>query len=69
MVLTQVQQGGEYIIHAVTAESDVRSHLEGMGFVPGTKLKVVSRIGDNLIVAVKGSKVALDAALAKSVMV
>ena len=69
MVLTQVQSGGDYIIHAIEGESETRLHLEGLGFVPGTKLSVVSRIGDNLIVNVKGSKIALDASLAKRVIV
>lgn len=69
MVLTQVQSGNDYIIHAITGEGEVRLHLEGLGFVPGTKLNVVSRIGDNLIVNVRGSKVALDASLAKCVHV
>lgn len=69
MVLTQVQAGREYIIHALDGEGETRLHLEGLGFVPGTKLAVVSRIGDNLIVNVKGSKIALDASLAKCVLV
>lgn len=69
MVLTQVQPGGDYIIHAITGEGEVRLHLEELGFVPGTRLNVVSRIGDNLIVNVRGSKVALDASLAKCVLV
>lgn len=69
MVLTTAQPGGEYIIHAIDGDGDVRLHLEGMGFVPGTKLKVVSRMGGNLIVSVKGSRVALDQKLAQCVMV
>lgn len=69
MVLTQVQSGGEYTIHAITAEGEVRHHLEGMGFVPGTRLAVISRIGDALIVNLRGSKVALDPSLARCVLV
>lgn len=69
MVLTTVQPGRDYIIHAITGEGETRLHLEGMGFVPGTKLKVVSSIGGNLIVSVKGSRVALDHKLAQCVMV
>lgn len=69
MVLTTAQPGGDYIIHAISGDGDVRLHLEGMGFVPGTKLKVVSRMGGNLIVSVKGSRVALDQKLAQCVMV
>lgn len=69
MVLTQVQEGRDYIIHALAGEGETRHHLEGLGFVPGTKLSVLSRLGDSLIVNVRGSKVALDASLAKCVMV
>lgn len=69
MVLTQGSNGRNYIIKAVTGEGEVRLHLEGMGFVPGTKLTVVSRMGQNLIVNVKGSRVALDENLAKCVMI
>ena len=69
MVLTQVQQGKDYIIHALNGEAEIRLHLEGLGFIPGTRLSVVSKIGENLIVNVKGSKIALDAALAKCVLV
>lgn len=69
MVLTKVRAGSDYIIHAITGEGETRLHLEGMGFVPGTKLTVVSRMGGNLIVGVKGSRVAIDEKLAKCVLV
>lgn len=69
MVLTQGAKGNNYIIKAVFGEGETRLHLEGMGFVPGTKLTVVSRMGGNLIVNVKGSRVALDECLAKCVMI
>ena len=69
MVLTQVQSGKDYLIHAIDSAGEARLHLEGLGFVAGTKLSVVSRIGDNLIVNVKGSKIALDASLAKCILV
>ena len=69
MVLTQVQKNGNYIIHAIRGESSVRLHLEGMGFVPGTKLSVLSRVGDGVIVKVKDSRVALDANLASCILV
>lgn len=69
MVLTQVQTNGKYVIHAVRGDSSVRLHLEGMGFVPGTKLSVLSRVGQGVIVKVRDSKVALDANLAQCILV
>lgn len=69
MVLTKVEPGRDYIIHAITGEGEIRLHLESLGFVPGTKLKVVARNGENLIVGVRGSRVAVDGRLAKCVIV
>ena len=69
MVLTQGKSGKNYIIKAVPGEGEVRLHLEGMGFVPGSKIAVVSRMGENLIVNVKGTRVALDRNLAECVVV
>ncbi|MBO4365148.1 MAG: ferrous iron transport protein A [Eggerthellaceae bacterium] len=69
MVLTQGAKGNNYIIKAVFGEGETRLHLEDMGFVPGTRLRVVSRMGRSLIVNVKGSSVALDEGLAKCVMI
>ena len=66
MVLTQGKSGKNYIIKAVTGEGEVRLHLEGMGFVPGSKIAVVSRMGENLM---KGTRVALDRNLAECVVV
>ena len=42
---------------------------ECLGFVPGEQIVVVSRIGGNLIVNVKGSRVALSSELAKHITV
>ena len=69
MRLATAELGRDYLIHAITGEGDTRLHLEGLGFVPGARVKVVSRIGGNLIVNVKGSRVALDRKLAQCVMV
>ena len=69
MILATAELGRDYPIHAITGEGDTRLHLAGLGFVPGARVKVVSRIGGNLIVNVKGSRVALDRKLAQCVMV
>ncbi len=69
MVLAQGESGKNYIIKAITGEGETRLHLEGMGFVPGSRITVVSRLGQNLIVSVKGSRVALDRSLLECVVV
>jgi len=69
MTLTQVEPGRNYIVHAITGEDEVRIHLQDLGFVPGTKLNVISNNHGNLIVSVKGSRVAVDSKLTQYVLV
>ncbi|MBQ5330032.1 MAG: ferrous iron transport protein A [Oscillospiraceae bacterium] len=59
----------EHTIKKVGGPSDVRSHLSDIGFVPGGTVRIISSVGDNLIVDVKGSRVALSGELAKRIMV
>lgn len=70
MVLSEVKKNGSYRVkrlHDCAAET--HHHLENLGFIPGEMVTIVSRIGGNLIVNVKGSRVALSSELAKHIMV
>ena len=44
-------------------------HLSNLGFVEGAKLMVVSEHGGNLIVKVKGSRVAIGRDIAKKIII
>lgn len=60
MVLSEVRNNGIYHVRQLhDGAGDIHRHLENLGFVPGEQIVVVSRIGGNLIVNVKGSRVAL----------
>ena len=59
----------ELIIKKVGGSAEVRSHLSDIGFVPGSTIRVVSSVGENLIVDVKGSRIALSGELARKIMV
>ena len=69
MVLSDVKKNGVYHVKQLHALGDLHRHLEDLGFVPGEAITVVSRIGGNLIVNIKGSRVALSAELAKNIVV
>lgn len=69
MVLSKISERKQRIVIAVTGEGDVRRRLEELGFVPGTKVKVLSRAGDGVIVDVRGSRVAIDSRLADCIVV
>ncbi|MBQ3379376.1 MAG: ferrous iron transport protein A [Clostridia bacterium] len=67
--LTIAAVNEEYIIKKIGGSSDVRTHLENLGFVSGGRLKVVSSLRGDLIVLVKDSRIALGRELAAKIMV
>ena len=70
MVLADVKKNGVYHVRRLhSIEGDQHRHSENLGFVPGEKITVVSRIAGNLIVNVKGSRIALSSELASHVIV
>lgn len=60
MPLTFASVGEENMIRKVGGNSEIRAHLENLGFVTGGNVTVVSTIGGNLIVNVKDSRVAIS---------
>ena len=69
MPLIFAEAGEENIIKKVGGSPEVKKHLEDLGFVAGGTVSVVSKIGGNLIVHVKGSRVAVDREMAQKIMV
>jgi len=67
--LTLVNPREESIIKKVGGKTDVKAHLENLGFVPGGTVKVISTIGGNLIVSVKESRIAISKEMASRIMV
>ena len=69
MPLTLATEGEEQIIRRIGGTTEVKRHLENLGFVAGGSVIVVARVNENLIVNVKESRVALDQKLAQKIMV
>lgn len=69
MPLTVAVIGEESIIKRVGGNPETRQHLENLGFVPGSSVKIVSAIGGNLIVNVKQSRIAISREMACKIMV
>ncbi len=69
MPLTLVTIGEENMIRKVGGSPEVRTHLENLGFVPGSSVTVISTIGANLIVNIKESRIAIDRSMANKIMV
>jgi ferrous iron transport protein A len=66
--LPTAQEGEVVIIKKITGNDATRLHLAEMGFTVGSKITVVTRMGGNMILQVRDSRVALDGSMARRIM-
>lgn len=69
MPLTYAVPGEVNYIRKITGKDEVRRHLAELGLVVGEPVKVVSKIGGSLIIAVKESRIALDEGLTGRIII
>ncbi len=69
MPLAMAQVGDVNIIKKISGRDEVRQHLAELGFVVGEEVQVVNEMGGNLILSVKGARIALDKTMAMRIMV
>ena len=69
MPLIYAEKGQPQIIKKIGGSPEVKQHLEDLGFHAGGQISVVSSLGENLIVKVKESRVAVSDELAKKIFV
>lgn len=69
MPLTMVPLGREATVNSCNAKEATRKFLEGLGIIPGATISVVSEMSGNLIVNIKGARVALSRGLAQQLNV
>ena len=69
MPISMGTNGNSYTIQRLTGSGNIRSHLNSMGFNPGTEVKVVSKLSGNVILAVKDTRVAINEEEARHILV
>ena len=69
MPLTFASEDTVNIIRRVGGSPEVKKHLENLGFVAGGSVRIVSRLGGNVIVNVKESRVAISEEMARKILV
>lgn len=69
MPLAMAGIGEMNTIKKITGRDEVRRHLAELGFVVGEEVRLISRLGGNLILSVKDSRVALDRSMAMRIMI
>ena len=69
MPLNVAEPGEENIIRKIGGSPEVKKHLEDLGFVVGGSVTLVSVLNGNVIVNVKNTRIALDADMARRIMI
>lgn len=69
MPLTMLSPGLEATIKSCRANGATKKFLEGLGIVPGATISVVNEINGDLIVIVKGSRLAINKGVAQQLHV
>ena len=69
MPLTLLRAGQSSIITHVGGKPETRQFLEGLGFVVGTPVTVISEIDGNIICAIKDTRVAISKEMASKIFV
>ncbi len=61
--------GEDNIIMKIGGKPEVKKHLENLGFVVGGNVRLISRLGGNVIVNVKEARIAISEEMAQKIMV
>ncbi len=69
MPLVFAEAGKSQIVRKIGGSPEVKKHLADLGFNVGGEVSIVSTLGDNMIVKVKESRVAVSEELARKIMV
>ncbi len=69
MPLIYAEKEQPQIIKRIGGSPEVKKHLEDLGFNVGGEVSIVSMLGENVIVKVKESRVAVSDELAKKIFI
>lgn len=69
MPLALADIGEENMVKKVGGNPELKKHLEDLGFVAGSSVTIVSKLGGNVIVNVKESRIAISNEMAQKIMV
>ena len=64
-----VSDGEELLIKKISGKEEVRRFLENLGFVAGAQVLLISKIGGNVIVQIRDSRVAISKEMAQKIIV
>lgn len=57
------------VIERISGTTEVKVHLQDLGFVKGAEIKVISVLNGNLIICIKGTRVGIHEDMAKQIYI
>jgi ferrous iron transport protein A len=69
MPLTMLSIGKEAVVYLLKTKNKTKKFLEELGIIPGTPISVISELDGNLIVSLRGSRIAINRGVAQQVLV
>ena len=69
MPLIFADDGEVNVIRSIRGTDEIRHHLSNLGFVVGGTVQIISRMGGNVIINVKESRIAIDEKMAQKIMI
>lgn len=69
MPLTMIDVGEAVSIKKICGKDETKHFLESLGFIVGSEVTIISKFGQNFIINVKETRVALDQTLVKRIFV
>lgn len=69
MPLSLAAVGEEQTVLRIGGKPEVKKHLENLGFVAGSRVKVIAMLSGNVIVQVKEARVAISREMAQKILI
>lgn len=66
--ISMARVGEKGTIVRISGKEETRRFLAGLGFTTGSKVSTVCQVDGNLVLDVKGSKIAIDRGMASKIM-
>lgn len=69
MPLLYADRNEDLVISRIGGSKDVKAHLEDMGLVPGTPIRIINELSGNFIVIVRETRLAISKEMASKIFV
>ena len=69
MPLTFLPEGDTGTVLRIGGKPEIKKHLENLGFVAGSTVKIITKMGGSVVVQVKEARIAISEEMAQKIMI